>query len=214
MATNIPPHNLGEVIDACIYFIDNPDISVEELMEIVPKPDFHGWVDFSKGVFALQYRRGSILMRARTHTEEIRKDRTAIIVTEIPYQVNKSRMVERIAEVVRDKIVEDISDLRDESDRDGVRVVIELKRDAAPEVVLAQLFRFTPLQTSFGVNMLALNNGRPEMLTLRDVIVAFVAFREEVLIRRTTYELGKPANAPIFWQGYLWPYLISILLSP
>ena len=142
-------------------------------------------------------------MRARTHTEEIRKDRTAIIVTEIPYQVNKSRMVERIAEVVRDKTVEDISDLRDESDRDGVRVVIELKRDASPEVVLAQLFRFTPLQTSFGVNMLALNNGRPEMLTLRDVIAAFVAFREEVLIRRTTYELGKTRERAHILAGLL-----------
>lgn len=206
MATNIPPHNLGEVIDACIYFIDNPDVSVEELMEIVPGPDFPtGGLILGKGGIRAAYStgRGSILMRARTHTEEIRKDRTAIIVTEIPYQVNKSRMVERIAEVVRDKTVEDISDLRDESDRDGVRVVIELKRDASPEVVLAQLFRFTPLQTSFGVNMLALNNGRPEMLTLRDVIAAFVAFREEVLIRRTTYELGKTRERAHILAGLL-----------
>ena len=206
MATNIPPHNLGEVIDACIYLIDNPDISVEELMEIVPGPDFPtGGLILGKGGIRAAYStgRGSILMRARTHTEEIRKDRTAIIVTEIPYQVNKSRMVERIAEVVRDKTVEDISDLRDESDRDGVRVVIELKRDASPEVVLAQLFRFTPLQTSFGVNMLALNNGRPEMLTLRDVIAAFVAFREEVLIRRTTYELGKTRERAHILAGLL-----------
>ena len=130
-------------------------------------------------------------MRGRTHIEEIRKDREAIVITEIPYQVNKARMIERIAECVREKIIEGIADLRDESDRDGVRVVVELKRDAMAEVVLNQLYRYTPLQTSFGVNMLALNGGRPQMMTLKDIIVAFVAFREEVITRRTVFDLGK-----------------------
>jgi len=194
MATNIPPHNLGEIIDACCAYLDDADISIEQLIEIVPGPDFPtgGQILGQTGMRqALMTGRGSVMMRACTHFEEVRKDRQAIVATEIPYQVNKARMVERIAELVRDKKVEGISDLRDESDRDGVRVVVELKRDAVAEVVLAQLFRYSPLQTSFGVNMLALDGGRPKMMNLKDVIVAFIKFREEVITRRTKYELGK-----------------------
>jgi DNA gyrase subunit A len=194
MATNIPTHNLGEVIDGCCAYLDNPGITVEQLMEHIPGPDFPtgGMIMGRSGIrAAFTTGRGSVVMRCRHTIEEVRKDRDAIVVTEIPYQVNKARLVERIAEVVREKLVEGISDLRDESDRDGVRVVIELKRDAAPDVVLNQLFRHTPLQTSFGVNTLALNRGRPLLMTLRDVIVAFIEFREEVITRRTIFELNK-----------------------
>lgn len=194
MATNIPPHNLGEVIDVCCAYLDNPGLTVEEMMELMPGPDFPtgGLIMGRAGIrSAFMTGRGSVVMRCRHHIEEIRKDREAIVVTEIPYQVNKARLVERIAEVVREKLVEGIADLRDESDRDGVRVVIEIKRDATPEVVINQLFRHTQLQTSFGVNMLALNRGRPELMTLRDVVVAFCEFREEVITRRTIFELNK-----------------------
>ncbi len=194
MATNIPPHNLGEVIDACCAYIDDPEITVEALMQIVPAPDFPtGGIILGRSGARAAYAtgRGSVIMRGKASIEEIRKDREAIVITEIPYQVNKARMIEQIAEMVRDKRIEGIADLRDESDRDGVRVVVEVKRDAVPEVVLNQLYRYTPLQTSFGVNMLALNGGRPEMMTLKEVIAAFVAFREEVITRRTRFELGK-----------------------
>jgi len=194
MATNIPPHNLGEVIDGCCALLDNPDLSVAELLQYIPAPDFPtgGLIMGRNGVQqAYHSGRGSVVMRGRTHVEEIRKDREAIVVTEIPYQVNKARMIERIAEMVHEKRIDGISDIRDESDRDGVRVVIELKRDAMADVVLNQLFRFTPLQTSFGINMLALNGGRPELMTLRDVLAAFIAFREEVITRRTIFELRK-----------------------
>jgi DNA gyrase subunit A len=194
MATNIPTHNLGEVIDACCAYIDDPAITVAQLMEHVPAPDFPtgGIILGRAGVLdAYTNGRGSVVMRARTHIEELPKEREAIVITEIPYQVNKSRLVERIAEVVREKAVEGVSDLRDESDRDGVRVVIELKRDAQSDIVLNQLYRFTPLQTSFGVNMLALNGGRPELMGLKDVIAAFTAFREQVITRRTAYELAE-----------------------
>lgn len=194
MATNIPPHNLGEVIDACCAYLDDPQISVEGLMEYVLGPDFPtGGIIIGRAGLqsAARTGRGSILMRGRTTIETIRKDREAIIITEIPYQVNKARMVERIAECVRDKLVEGISDIRDESDRDGMRVVVELKRDAMAEIVLNQLYRHTPLQTSFGANILALNNGRPEMLNLRDIIGSFLDFRVEVVTRRTRYELSK-----------------------
>lgn len=194
MATNIPPHNLGEVIDACCAYIENPDITVEGLMNHVQGPDFPtgGIILGRSGILsAFRTGRGSIVMRGRTHIEEIRKDRTAIIVTEIPYQVVKSRMLERMAEVVKDKIIEGISDLRDESDREGVRVVIELKKDAFPEVVLNQLYRHTPLQTSFGVNSLALDKGQPKIMNLRDIIKAFIEFRYEVITRRVRYELAK-----------------------
>ena len=194
MATNIPPHNLGEVIDACLAYIDDPAINMEALTEIVPGPDFPtgGFLigkQAARG--ALARGRGSILMRARCTVEEIRKDREAIIVTEIPYMVNKALLQERIAELVRDKRVEGISDIRDESDRHGMRVVIELKRDASSEVVLNQLYRFSQLQTSFGVNMLALNDGRPLQMNLKELIAAFCGFREEVVTRRTKYELAK-----------------------
>jgi DNA gyrase subunit A len=194
MATNIPPHNLGEIIDACGAYIDDPNVTFEQLLELVQGPDFPtGGIILGKtGVRqAFETGRGSVVIRSKTHIEEIRKDREAIVVTETPYQVNKSRMIERIAEVVREKRVEGISELRDESDRDGVRVVIEIKRDAMAEIVLNQLFRFTPLQTSFGVNMLAIHHGRPRLMSLKELIAAFVDFREEVIRRRTTFELNK-----------------------
>ena len=194
MATNIPPHNLGEVIDACCAYMDKPDLTIDDILQHMQGPDFPtgGLIVGKTGIrSAFHTGRGSVLMRARTHFEDISNNRTAIIVTEIPYQVNKSRMIERIAEIANDKTVEGISDLRDESDRHGLRVVVELKRDAEPEVVLAQLFRYTPLQTSFGVNMLALNGGQPELLDVKRIIAAFVEFREEIITRRTVYELGK-----------------------
>lgn len=194
MATNIPPHNLGEVIDACLAYIDNPDISIDELIEIVPGPDFPtGALILGRSGIrsAFHTGRGSVIMRAKTEVEEIRKDRWAIVATEIPFQVNKGKLLERIAECVNEKLVEGISDVRDESDRDGVRVVVELKRDAVPDVVLAQLYRHTALQTSFGVNTLALNGGRPELMDLKSIIAAFVRFREQVVTRRTEFELGK-----------------------
>lgn len=194
MATNIPTHNLGEVIDAACAVVDDPAISIEELMKIVPSPDFPtgGMILGKTGVrSAYNTGRGSIVIRGRTAIEEIGKGCEAIVVTEIPYQVNKARMVERIAEMARKKQIEGISNLRDESDRDGVRVVVELRRDAQAEVVLNQLFRFTPLQTTFGVNMLALNDGRPELMGLKRILEAFLLFREEVITRRTIYELGK-----------------------
>jgi DNA gyrase subunit A len=194
MATNIPPHNLREVIDACVAFIDNPDVSVDELMAHVPGPDFPtGGIIMGRNTIRQAYHtgRGSIVMRGRAAIEEIRKDREAIVITEVPYQVNKARMIERMAELVQEKTIEGISDLRDESDRHGVRVVVELKRDAMADVVLNQLYRYTPLQSTFGVNMLALTLGRPELMGLKDIVVAFVKFREEVITRRTIYELGK-----------------------
>ena len=194
MATNIPPHNLGEVIDACLVYIKDPSINLEALTEIVPGPDFPTGallIGKQNARAALARGRGSILMRARCAIEEIRKDREAIIVTELPYQVNKAVLTERIAELVRDKRVEGISDIRDESDRSGMRLVIELKRDASSEVVLNQLYRFSNLQQSFGVNMLALNDGRPVQMNLKDMLVAFVAFREEVVTRRTKFDLSK-----------------------
>jgi DNA gyrase subunit A len=194
MATNIPPHNLNEVIDACLAYIDKPDISVDQLIELIPGPDFPtGAIIMGRATIRQAYHtgRGSIVMRGRATVEEIRKDREAIVITEVPYQVNKARMIERIAEVVQDKTIEGIADLRDESDRHGVRVVVELKRDAMADVVLNQLYRYTPLQSTFGVNMLALSGGRPELMGLKDIIAAFVKFREEVITRRTIFELGK-----------------------
>ncbi|MCG8548118.1 MAG: DNA gyrase subunit A [Alphaproteobacteria bacterium] len=206
MATNIPPHNLGEVVDACLAYVDNPQITIDELMEIVPGPDFPtgGLILGRAGIRAAYHTgRGSVVMRGRTHIEDVTKDRQAIVVTEIPFQVNKARMLERIAELVRDKTIEGISDLRDESDREGVRVVIELRRDAVADVVLAQIFRYSPLQTSFGVNMLALNGGRPEMMTLAEIIGAFVRFREEVITRRTVYELRRARERAHILAGLL-----------
>ena len=194
MATNIPPHNLGEVIDACLGLIENPDLTSEDLIEYIPGPDFPtGGILLGRSGARKAYLegRGSVIMRSKTHTEEIRKDRFVIIISEIPYQVNKSAMIDRIAEAARDKKIEGISHVQDESDRNGVRVVIELKRDATAEVVLNQLFRFTPMQTYFGCNMLALNGGRPETLTLRRFLTSFLDFREDVVIRRTAFELRK-----------------------
>ncbi|WJR81638.1 DNA gyrase subunit A [Bradyrhizobium sp. NP1] len=194
MATNIPPHNLGEVIDAATALIDNPALSIDELINIIPGPDFPtgGIILGRQGIrSAYHLGRGSIVMRGKVTIDTIRKDREAIIVTEIPYQVNKATMVERIAELVREKKIEGISDLRDESDRDGYRVVVELKRDAMADVVLNQLYRYTPLQTTFGANMVALDNGRPELMNLKDMLTIFVAFREHVVTRRTKYLLGK-----------------------
>ena len=195
MATNIPPHNLGEVIDACCAYLDDPEIGIDALIERhIPGPDFPtgGVILGANGVrSAYHLGRGHIALRGQARFEDVREGRRAIVVTEIPYQVNKSRMLERIAEVVREKLIDGISDLRDESDRHGLRVVIELRREAVPEVVLNQLYRYTPLQTTVGVNMLALVGGRPELMNLKQVIAAFVAFREEVITRRTKHELGK-----------------------
>ena len=194
MATKIPPHNLGEVVDATLALIQTPDLSSEDLIQYVPGPDFPtGAMMLGRSGARKAYLegRGSVIIRAKTKIEEIRKDRYAIIVEEIPYQVNKASMIEKIAEQVRDKKVEGISHVQDESDRNGVRVVVELKRDATPEVVLNQLYRFTPMQTYFGCNMLALNGGRPEQLTLRSFLTNFIDFREIVVARRTAFELRK-----------------------
>ncbi|ACG77810.1 DNA gyrase subunit A [Phenylobacterium zucineum HLK1] len=194
MATNIPPHNLGEVVDACLAYIDNPEIGLDELLDIVPGPDFPtgGEIIGRSGARqALMTGRGSVIMRGKATIEEVRKEREAIVITAIPYQVNKAALVERIAELVREKRIEGVADLRDESDRDGMRVVVEMKRDASAEVILNQLYRYTPLQSSFGVNMLALNRGRPEQMGLREMVTAFVDFREEVVVRRTKFELSK-----------------------
>ena len=194
MATNIPPHNLGETIDGLLAMMDRPDITLDELMELIPGPDFPTGANIlgRAGIRAAYATgRGSIVMRAKVAVEELRKDREALIVSEIPYQVNKATLIERIADLVREKRVEGIADLRDESDRDGMRIVIELRRDAVADVVLNQLWRFTALQSSFGANMIALNGGRPEMLTLSDMLRAFLDFREDVVTRRTKYLLAK-----------------------
>nr|WP_285294400.1 DNA gyrase subunit A [Aureimonas altamirensis] len=194
MATNVPPHNLGEVVNGCIAMIDNPAITLPELMEIIPGPDFPtGAIVLGRAGIQSAYAtgRGSILMRGKVHVESMRGDREAIVITEVPYQVNKASMIEKMADLVRDKRIEGISDIRDESDREGYRVVIELKRDASSDVVLNQLYRFTPLQTSFGANIVALNGGKPEQMTLIDMLSAFIAFREEVVNRRTKFLLRK-----------------------
>lgn len=194
MATNIPPHNLGEVIDACLALIEEPDLTSEQLIEYIPGPDFPtGGIMLGRSGARKAYLegRGSVVIRAKTRVEEIRRDRWAIVIDEIPYQVNKATMIERIAEQAREKKIEGIAHVQDESDRNGVRVVVELKRDATAEVVMNQLFRFTPLQTYFGCNMLALNGGRPETLTLRRFLTAFIDFREDVVARRTAYLLRK-----------------------
>ncbi|MEE2740027.1 DNA gyrase subunit A [Sphingobium abikonense] len=194
MATNIPPHNLGEVLRACLAYIDNPGITTDELIQIVPGPDFPTApliLGQSGARSAYNTGRGSIIMRARHDIEEGRGDRRSIVLTSIPYQVGKSGLVEKIAEAAKDKRIEGISDIRDESSREGVRIVMDLKRDATPEVVLNQLWRNTPAQSSFPANMLAIRGGRPEVLGLRDIIEAFIKFREEVITRRTKYELNK-----------------------
>lgn len=194
MATNIPSHNLGELVDGCCALVDNPDLSLEELMAYIPGPDFPtgAMIMGQRGIYsAFKTGRGSLVIRSRTHVETIRKDREAIIVTEIPYQVNKAKMIERMAELVNNKELEGIADLRDESDSHGVRVVIELKKDAIADVVLNRLYAMTPLQSSFGVNMLALNAGRPQQMGLKEILESFILFREEIITRRTRYELKK-----------------------
>ena len=194
MATNVPPHNLGEIIDACVSIINDSSITNDKLLEIIPGPDFPtgGQIIGRVGIkSAFETGRGSIVMRGKTSIETLRKDKEAIIISEVPYQVNKARMIEQIADAVRNKNIEGISDLRDESDRVGVRVVIELKKDATPEVVLNQIYKHSPLQTYFGVNMLALNGGRPEQLSTRQILDSFLSFREEVITRRTLYDLEK-----------------------
>ena len=194
MATNVPPHNLGEIVDACLAVLDDPDIGIDSLIDIVPGPDFPtGGIVLGRSGIRSAYHlgRGSVVMRGRTHVEQVGKNREAIVVTEIPYQVNKARMIEKIADLVREKRIEGISDLRDESDRAGVRVVIELRRDAMAEIVLNQLYRFSPLQSTFGVNTLALDRGKPQLMDLKAMLRAFIDFREEVIRRRTVYELKK-----------------------
>ena len=194
MATNIPPHNLGEVIDACMALIDNPELSIDDLIAIVPGPDFPtGGVILGRAGIRAAYHlgRGAIIMRGKVEFETLRGEREAIIVSEIPYQVNKAHMVERIGELVREKKLEGIAALRDESDRDGYRVVIEMRRDAVPDVVLNQLYRFTALQSSFGANIVALDGGRPLVMNLKDLLTCFIAFREEVVYRRTKHLLNK-----------------------
>ena len=194
MATNVPPHNLGEVIDGCLAYIENPAITVEELIEYIPGPDFPTApliLGTSGAKAAYMTGRGSVLMRCRHEIEEKRGEKRAIVLTSMPYQVGKSNLVEKIAEAAKDKRIEGISDIRDESSREGVRVVIDLKRDASPEVVLNQLWRYTPAQSSFPANMLAIRGGRPETLTLRDIVQSFITFREEVITRRTKFELNK-----------------------
>ena len=194
MATNIPPHNLGEVVDACIALIDDPALSIDDLIAIIPGPDFPtgGIILGRQGIRAAYHLgRGSIVMRGKVEFETLRGEREAIVVSEIPYQVNKAHLVERIGELVRDKKIEGIGALRDESDRHGYRVVIELRRDAVPDVVLNQLYRFTALQSSFGANMVALEGGRPQVMNVKDLLASFIAFREEVVYRRTKHLLGK-----------------------
>jgi DNA gyrase subunit A len=194
MATNIPPHNLGEVIDATIALINDPALAVDELIRIMPGPDFPtGGLILGRGGIRSAYEtgRGSIMMRGKVEIETIRKEREAIVITEIPYQVNKAAMVERIADLVREKKIDGVADLRDESSREGYRVVVELKREAIPDIVLNQLYRYTPLQTSFGANMVALDGGRPLVMNLKDMLTSFIAFREEVVSRRTKFLLGK-----------------------
>ncbi|RYE17776.1 MAG: DNA gyrase subunit A, partial [Sphingobacteriaceae bacterium] len=194
MATNIPPHNLGEVLDACIAYIDNNDIDFDELSEIIKGPDFPtaGIIIGKSGInSAIRTGRGSVIIRGKASVEQIRENRQAIVITEIPYQVNKARMIEKIAELVRDKRIEGISDLRDESDKSGISVVVELKRDAHAEVVLNQLYNYTPLQTSFGINTIALDNSRPRLMNVKDIIESFVNFREIIVTKRTIFLLNK-----------------------
>ncbi|MCQ8279369.1 DNA gyrase subunit A [Acetobacteraceae bacterium KSS8] len=208
MATNIPTHNPGEIIDATLALIADPSLSLEDLMRIVPGPDFPtgGIILGRSGIrSAFETGRGSVMVRARAEIEDLRRDRKAIVITEIPYQVNKSTLQEKIAELVRAKQIEGISDIRDESDRSGMRIVIEVKRDATPEVVLNQLYRFTQLQTSFGVNMLALNDGQPKLMGLKEMLLAFIAFREEVILRRSRFDLGKARD-----RGHL---LVGLVLA-
>jgi DNA gyrase subunit A len=202
MATNIPPHNLGEIVDAIIKVIDNPATKLEELLRIMPGPDFPtGGIVFAGKEMKEAYAtgRGVITLRGRVHKEE-EKNRVRLVITEIPYAVNKTDMIERIAMLVQEKKIDEISNIRDESDKDGMRVVIELKRDAYPEVVENRLYKMTSLQTSFGFNMLSIHNGRPKIMGLKEMIDAFISFREEVVTRRTIFELKRRGQGSIFWR--------------
>ncbi|MCH9737013.1 MAG: DNA gyrase subunit A, partial [Actinomycetia bacterium] len=194
MATSIPPHNLGEILDACLLMLRNPATTVEELLEIVKGPDFptggiilgrHGSIE------AIKTGRGKVTVRAATRFEEHKRDRSTIVVSEVPYQTNKARLIERIADLVRSGVIENISDIRDESDRDGVRVVFELKKGAIPDVVLSQLFKHSGLQTTFSIQMLALHEGRPQTLSLIEILRAFLAFLDDVIVRRSRYQLNR-----------------------
>ena len=194
MATNIPPHNLGEVIEGALALLDNPELTIDELCEFIPAPDFPtGGIIIGRAqiINAFKTGRGSFTIRAKTHFEDLPKNRKAIIVSEIPYQVNKSKMIEKMADLVRDKSIEGISDLRDESDRSGVRVVIELKSGQQEEVILAQLLKFTQMEQRFSINMLALNGQKPETFNLRTALKAFLTFRDQIIIRRTRWHLTK-----------------------
>ena len=205
MATNIPPHNLNEVIDATLLVMDEPDATVVQLMEKVPGPDFPtaGIINGTQGIFqAYTTGRGRVHIRARHHIEDIDgKGKEAIVVTELPYQVNKARLIEKIADLVRDKKIEGITELRDESDKDGLRVVIELRRDMLPEVVMNNLYKQTPLQTVFGINMVALRDGQPRLLNLKEIIEAFIRHRREVVTRRTVFELRKARDRAHILEG-------------
>src|SRR5882672_6047003 len=205
MATNIPPHNLGEIVDAAIAVAKNPDITSDELFEIVPAPDFPtgGFICGQAGIrAAYETGRGALLMRARTNIEEHAKTgRKSIVTTEIPYQINKAKLIEKIAELVRDKRIDGIADIRDESDRDGMRMVIDLKKDAVPEVVLNNLWKMTPMQDSFGINMLAIVEGRPQILSLKQALTHFIAHRRDVVTRRTMFELRKARERMHILEG-------------
>jgi len=206
MATNIPPHNLGEVVDGLVAMIDNPEVTNEELMRFVKAPDFPtGGIIYGYDGVAEAYRtgRGKVIVRARVSTEVLKSGKEQLVVTELPFQVNKANLIEKIAELVRDKKLEDISNIRDESDRDGMRVVVELKRDATPEVVMNNLFKYTQLQTTFGVIMLALVEGRPRILTLRDVMDVFLKHRNEVVVRRTQFDLDAAERRAHILEGYI-----------
>ncbi len=218
MATNIPPHNLAEIINACVALIDEPELSIDELMAHVPGPDFPtaGLINGASGIVeAYRTGRGRVYIRARSHYEDLRDgSRQAIIVTELPYQVNKARLVEKIAELVREKKLEGISELRDESDKDGMRVVIELKRGENADVVLNNLYKQTPLQTVFGINMVALVDGQPKLLTLKEMLEAFLRHRREVVTRRTIFELARRATGPMCWKASPWRWPTSTKSSP
>ncbi|HPR79388.1 MAG TPA: DNA topoisomerase 4 subunit A, partial [Candidatus Limiplasma sp.] len=206
MATNIPPHNLREVVDGCIHMIDHPDCTVDDLMQFIKGPDFPtgGLILGYSGIRAAYHTgRGRILMRARAEIEQMGSNRQRIVVTEIPYMVNKAKMVEKIAELVHEKRVDGISDIRDESDRNGMRVVIELKRDVNPQVVLNFLYKHTQLQETFGVNMLALVNGEPKVLTLREMLYHYIRHQKEVVTRRTQYDLDKAEARAHILEGLL-----------
>ena len=205
MATNIPPHNLGEVIDACQALIENPDLTSEELIEYIPGPDFPtGGIMLGRSGARKAYLegRGSVIMRAKTRVEEIRKDRFAIVIDEICYQVNKSTMIEKIAELVRDGKIDGVSDIRDESDRKGMSVVIELKRGAIPKVLINNIYKHTQLQTTFGAIMLAIDNGQPRVMNLAELLRCFITHRFEVITRRTKFELNKAEERAHILEGF------------